>query len=85
MFSDLIYNKNWIVKLFRSFLEVLIKSPLKLASIGQAITHAVRPRSTIPPTQFGTAVELDHMFGSKWPLTELSRLRFTASPDEVLI
>jgi len=85
MISDLNYNINWIPKLLRSFLEVLIKSPLKLASIGQAITHAVRPRSTIPPIQFGTAVELDHMFGSKWLLTELSRLGFTASPDEVLL
>ena len=44
---------------------------------------AARPRSVIPPLLFGLGVEMDHVFGSKWLINELSRLGFSISYDEV--
>ena len=35
------------------------------------------------PVLFGLAVELDHILGSKWLLTELNKLRFCLGPGEV--
>ena len=64
-------------------MEGLIKNPLKQASIGQAIVTAARPRSTLSPILFGTAVEMDHLFGSKWLLGQLSSLGFSKTIDEV--
>ena len=65
------------------FLAILVKTPLKRESIGQSILLACRPRSCLPPIPFGLGVELDHVFGSKWLLNELSKLGFTMSYDEV--
>lgn len=42
-----------------------------------------RPRSVITPTLFGVGVEMDHVFGSKWLINELSHLGFSISYDEV--
>ena len=67
----------------RIFMEGLVKNPLKQASIGQAIVTAARPRSTLSPILFGTAVEMDHLFGSKWLLGQLSSLGFSKTIDEV--
>ena len=65
------------------FMEGLIKNPLKQESIGQAIVTAARPSSSLSPILFGTAVEMDHMFGSKWLLGELSSHGFSKTFDEV--
>ena len=35
------------------------------------------------PILFVVGVKMDHMFGSKWQLIELSRLGFSVSADEV--
>ena len=35
------------------------------------------------PILFGVGVEIDHIFGSKWLITQLSRLGFSISYDEV--
>ena len=64
-------------------METLIKNPLKQCSIGQAIVSAVKPRSALSPILFAMGIEMDHMFGSKWQLIELSRLRLSVSPDDV--
>ena len=61
----------------------LSKKSLKEISIGQAIIHMVRGRSSIPPILFGLAVELDHVFGSNWLITKLSRLGFCLWWEEV--
>ena len=53
-------------------METLIKNPLKQCSIGQAIVSAVKPRSALSPILFAVGVEIDHMFGYKWQLIELS-------------
>ena len=76
-------EKDWLPYYLRLVLESIIKYPLKQASIGQAIVGAVRPRSSVPPILFGVGVQLDHVFGSKWLLSELNRLGFCTSPDNV--
>ena len=58
-------------------------SDLRQNSIGQAIVQAAKPRSTIMSVPFGLAVELDHVFGSRWLLDELYQLGFSSSYTEV--
>jgi len=36
------------------------------------------------PILFGLGVEIDHVFGSKWLISQLSRLGFSISYDEVV-
>ena len=67
----------------RLFIETLVKKDLKQTCIAQTIVNAVRPRSTIAPIMFGLGVEVDKVFGSRWLLTELNRLGFSISYDEV--
>lgn len=74
---------EWLPEYVKLFLDNIIKYPLKQASIGQAIVHATRPRSCIPPILFGLGVEADHVVGSKWLVSELTRLGFSLSVDEV--
>ena len=76
-------GNEWLPRYLRLFIEKLINYPLKQVSIGQAVVHATRPRSSIPPILFGVGVEMDHVFGSKWLLNELGKLGFTVSSDEV--
>ena len=83
MIKDINYNKEWLPELLRTLVESLINNSLKQVSIGQCIVHAARPRSALPPILFGSAIELDHVFGSRWLLIEQSRLGFCLSPDEV--
>ena len=64
-------------------MKTIISSELKQNSIGQCIAQAARPRSVITPMMFGLGVEFDHVFGSKWLISELSRLGFSISYDEV--
>ena len=70
---------DWIPKLLKTLLQVLVRSDLRQNSIGQAILQAAKPRSTIMPMSFGLAVELDHVFGSRWLLDELYQLGFCSS------
>ena len=72
-----------IPKLLKTFLQVLIRPELKQKSIGQAIVQAAKPKSAIMPILFGLAVELDHVFGSKWLLDELYQLGFCSTYTEV--
>ena len=61
--GDLKSNKEWMPPLLQVFMECLVKDELKQASIGQTLVHAARPKSSIPPIMFGTAIDCDHMFG----------------------
>ena len=74
---------DWIPKLLKTFLQVLVWSDLTQNSIGQAIVQAAKPRSTIMPVPFGLAFELDHVFGSRWLLDELYQPGFCSSYTEV--
>ena len=75
-------NKLCLPELLRIFIEMLLKDPLNQVSIGQSIAPAIKPRSSLPPILFGLAVEMDHIFGSKWLQNELSKLRYSCSYDE---
>ena len=76
-------GKDWLPPYLRLFMEKLIKSPIRQASIGQTIVNVTRTRSSVPPIPLGLGVELDNVFGSKWLLNELSALGFCVSPNEV--
>ena len=59
-----------------------MRSELKENS-GHSIIQSARPRSVVTLTLFGIGVEMDHLFGSRWLVNELSRLGFSISYDEV--
>ncbi len=67
---------KWIPHHLQTFLKVVMKSEIKQKSIGHAIVQSARPRSVITPTLFGFGVEVDHIFGSKWLVNELSHFGF---------
>ena len=67
-------NKDWLPDHLRIFMETLVKDQSHQVSLGQALAHSVRPRSTIRAILFGLLVELDHVFGSKWVLNEFDQL-----------
>ena len=72
-------GKEWLPESLTAFMQVLVPSVLKQVSIGQCLLKAARPRSVIPPLSFDLGVEMDHVFGSKWLINELSRLGFSIS------
>ena len=72
-------EKEWLPESLTAFLQVLVPSVIKQVSTGQCLLKAARPRSVIPPLLFGLGVEMDHVFGSKWLINELSRLGFSIS------
>ena len=81
--SDIEHGLQWLPRYLKQFLKGIVKSGLRQVSIGQAIVQSTRPRPYLSPVLFGVAVELDHLFGSKWLLTELNKLGFCLGPDEV--
>ncbi len=69
-----------------SFLKILLskeKTPIKSASIGQAIIQALRPTAVLAPLQVGLAIQLHHLTRSKFLVDELHNLGFCASYKEV--
>ena len=82
--SDIENCSTFLPSSLQYFMELLIPSKLKQASIGQCILKAMKPNSVIPPLQFGLGVEVSNAMGSKWLNNELSRLGFALSYDEVL-
>ena len=72
-----------IPNLLNLFLQVMNKSKLKQRSIGQSIVQVCKPKSSLLPIPLGLAVELDHVFGSKWLIEELPHLGFCSSYREV--
>lgn len=77
-------SSQWILHHLQAFLKLIIISEVKQNSIGHAIIQASRPRSVITPIMFGVGIEMDHVFGSKWLINELSHLGFSISYDEVV-
>ena len=76
-------GREWIPHHSQTFLKITVRSELKENIIGHSIIQSARPRSVITPTLFGIGVEMDHVFGSRWLVNELSRLGFSISYDEV--
>ncbi|KAK3713979.1 hypothetical protein QZH41_005649 [Actinostola sp. cb2023] len=56
---------------------------LKLASVGQTIVQAVRPRVILAPLQLGLAVQMHHHFASKFLIDSLNSHGFCASYNTV--
>ena len=81
--DDIAKGKEWLPNLLRMFLEDIIPSEIKQASVGQSIMHAARPRSSLPPILFSLGVGLDHAYGSKWLVNHLAKLGFSISYNEV--
>ncbi|WAR07353.1 LOW QUALITY PROTEIN: hypothetical protein MAR_017311, partial [Mya arenaria] len=52
---------------------------VELASIGQAIIQACRPKSILAPLQLGLGVQLHHQFGSRYLVDLLNKMGFSAS------
>ncbi len=75
-------GSKWIPGHLQTFLKIIIPSELKQNSIGHSIVQSSR-RKVITPTLFGLGVEMDHVFGSRWLIDEMSRLGFSITYDEV--
>lgn len=77
-FSDLSsvqHNLAYIPESLKLLLEELFvgnDADLKVASIGQAIVQAVRPRVLIAPLQVGLAVQMHHHFASRFLVDTLN-------------
>ena len=68
------------------FLQDLFTSAdakLKIASIGQAVIQATRPRVILSPLQLGLGIQLHHNFASKFLIETLHKLGFCCSYKEV--
>ena len=68
---------------FLSVLNSEKNNTLKVASIGQAIVQAARPRVVIAPLQIGLAVQLHHNFASRFLIDTLHQHGFCSSYQEV--
>ena len=78
--SDVEEALKFIPDLLKSFLELLFVGKdikLKLASVGQAIVQAVRPRVILAPLQLRLGVH--HHFSSKFLIDSLNSRGFCAS------
>ena len=70
----------------RQFLETLFcgkDTSTKVASIGQAIMQAARPRILLAPLQIGLGVQMHYMFQSKFLIDTLHHHGFSCSYGEV--
>ena len=84
MIANLTQTLHLLDKAVSGFLKLIVISEVKQNSIGHAIVQASRPRSVIASIMFGVGIEMDHVFGSKWLINELSHLGFSISYDEVV-
>ena len=69
------------LKLFLSKLISSVKAPTIIASLGQAIMQAARPRSLLAPLQFGLAIQMNHHFASRYLNDTLYSHGFASSYD----
>ncbi len=56
---------------------------VKVASLGQAIMQATRPKALMAPLQIGTGIQLHHNFGSKFLISFLHGLGYCSSYYDV--
>lgn len=79
-------NLSFVPESLRLLLRTIFNekdSELKIASIGQAVIQATRPRVVLAPLQIGLGVQMHHQFGSKFLIDTLNKLGFSASYSEV--
>ena len=69
-----------------TMLDILFPSKggqIQLASLGQAIMQATRPRVLLAPLQLGLGVQLHHQFASRFLIDSLNKHGFCCSYSEV--
>ena len=79
---------NFIPASLRTFLSLLFVGTTKnkkIASIGQAIAQATRPRAITAPLQLGLAVQLHHLFSSRTLIDLLFSLGFCSAYHHVIL
>lgn len=76
-------NENWIPNLLRVFLQELISSTTKVNASGQSIVQCARPRTSLLPLPVALAVSIDNVCGTSRLITEISRLGFCSTYDEL--
>ena len=79
-------NLDYLPTSLRNLLCQLIpgkNSDLIVAAIGQSVVQSARPRTLLAPLQIGLAVQLHHMFASRFLITTLNHLGFCSSYAEV--
>lgn len=88
--NDEFSSRDSAVDLLPLTLQVLLKTmfagknvDLKLASIGQCIMQAIRPRAILAPLQLGLGVQMHHHFASRFLIDTLHELGFSCSYAEV--
>ena len=81
---DLDSLTQWMPPLLLLLMQKLVSSQVQQLSLGNALVQADTPRSTVSPVLLGVGVTMEHTFGSKWLVNELSRLGFSVSYDEVV-
>ena len=69
--TDIRKGREFLTPLMQIFMEAIVKDDIKRNCIGQTLIQAIKQSSVMSPILFGTAVELDHVFGSKWLIEEL--------------
>ena len=77
---------EYLPNTLRVLLEELFagkKAGVKMASIGQAMMQATRPRVVLAPLQFGLGVQLYHHFSSRFLIDSLHHHGFCCSYQEV--
>jgi len=85
--ADLQSNLDFIPHSMSTFLNTLLKGKndpdLKIASLGQALMQAARPKAFVAPIQIGVGVALHHLVGSRYIIEHLNKLGFCSSYNEV--
>lgn len=73
----------WSLRFFCSKIFVGEKVDVKIASIGQCIIQAARPRAVLAPLQIGIAIQMHHHFRSRFLIDTLHKFGFSSSYAEV--
>jgi hypothetical protein len=83
--ESLSLNLEFVPESLRLMLSIIFcgKSDLKIASVGQVIMQAARPRMLLCPLPFGLGVQVHHLFASKHMNETLHALGFAPSYDEI--
>ena len=83
VFDDVESAGAWVPPLLTAFMENVVCDSRKQVSLSHCIVQASRPCTVISPLPIALGVSLDHVFGSQWLLSTLSRLGLCISYDEV--
>ena len=85
--SDIASAIDYIPKTLQVLLKTMFTGKnidVKLASIGQSVMQAIRPRVLLPPLQLGLGIQMHHHFASRFLIDTLYAHGFTCSYGEVM-